>query len=345
MGISVSMKEKPQVTVLMSVYNGEKYLREAIDSILGQTFKDFEYLIIDDGSTDSSSDIIRSYTDSRIRLIQNEKNIGLTRSLNKGLKLAKGEYIARMDADDISMPERLEKQVRFLDEHKNVALISSSVIFIDSCGKEVRRWDLATDSDEIKSIFLRDQNQILHPFSMYKKRCVEKVGMYREEFEVAQDVDLWMRMIERYDIANVQEALGVYRIGRNSVTTGKWKLQRSKHHLGYIYAIQRKTFGRDCLGYEPAGASFQALRDELARGFFARRRILSKNYLICAQKYAYNHGKRELKSEIIYYLKSIANNPLNIEAWCGLCNIQMFLRGVDKIRKRLRNYSVNFLRR
>ncbi len=125
MGIPVSMKEKPRVTVLMSVYNGEKYLREAIDSILNQTFKDFEFLIIDDGSTDSSADIIRSYTDFRIRLIQNEKNIGLTRSLNKGLKLAKGEYIARMDVDDISLPIRFEKQVSFLDKYEDVKLVGS----------------------------------------------------------------------------------------------------------------------------------------------------------------------------------------------------------------------------
>ena len=212
----MASKSNPQVTVLMSVYNGQKYLREAIDSILNQTFKDFEFLIIDDGSTDSSAEIIRSYTDPRIRLIRNEKNIGLTRSLNKGLKLAKGEYIARMDADDISLPERFEKQVRFLDENKNVAVISSSVILVDSCGREVERWMLATDSDEIKRFFLRDQNQIAHPFSMYRKKCVEKVGMYREEFEAAQDFDLWMRMIEQYDIANIREPLGRYRVGNNS---------------------------------------------------------------------------------------------------------------------------------
>jgi len=335
----------PKVTVLMSVYNGEKYLREAIDSILDQTFCDFEFLIINDGSTDSSTDIIRSYDDSRIRLIENEKNIGLTRSLNKGLKLARGEYIARMDADDISLPDRLEEQVSFLDEHKNVAIVSSSVIFINSCGKKVGSWNLAANSDEIKKIFLKDQNQIAHPFSMYKKKCVEKVGMYREEFEVAQDVDLWMRMIEQYDIANIKETLGMHRIGQNSISANKGKMQRLMHHTCYLYAIQRKLFGRDCLGYEPDGTSFQALRDELARGLFVRRGILSKNYLICAQKYAFNNGQHELRTEIIYYLKSIFNNPLNIKAWCGLCNIQMCFRVTGKVRKKLRNCGVSFLRK
>src|SRR3990170_6306785 len=103
----------PEITVLMSVYNGERFLREAIESILNQTYRDFEFLIINDGSTDSSREIILSYNDPRIRLIDNELNIGLTRSLNKGLRLARGKYIARQDADDISFRKRLEKQVAF----------------------------------------------------------------------------------------------------------------------------------------------------------------------------------------------------------------------------------------
>ena len=117
--------KNPKVTVLMSVYNGEKYLQEAIDSILEQTFKDFEFLIINDGSTDKTGEILESYHDLRIKIINNEKNIGLTKSLNKGLKLARGEYIARQDADDISMPERLEKEVEFLETHQDYAVVGA----------------------------------------------------------------------------------------------------------------------------------------------------------------------------------------------------------------------------
>ena len=119
--------KNPKVAVLMSVYNGEKYLREAINSILSQTFNDFEFLIINDGSTDGTADILKSYTDSRIKIINNEKNIGLTKSLNKGLKIAKGEYIARQDADDISMPERLKEEVAFLEIHKDYAVVGTFV--------------------------------------------------------------------------------------------------------------------------------------------------------------------------------------------------------------------------
>ena len=119
----------PLITVLMPVYNGAKYLNEAIDSILNQTFSDFELLIIDDGSTDQSIDLIKAYNDPRIKLIVNKKNIGQSATLNKGLELARGKYIARMDQDDISMPERLKKQMGFMDEYPKFAVpgCSSSV--------------------------------------------------------------------------------------------------------------------------------------------------------------------------------------------------------------------------
>jgi len=110
------MHNKPKISVIMSVYNGEKYLGEAIDSVLGQTFTDFDFIIVNDGSTDGSPGIIQSYRDERIRVINNEKNIGLTKSLNKAIKESGGEYIARQDADDISLPERFEEQVWFLEE-------------------------------------------------------------------------------------------------------------------------------------------------------------------------------------------------------------------------------------
>jgi len=117
--------DRPKISVIMSVYNGEKYLREAIESILNQTFRDFEFIIINDGSTDKTSEILSSYNDPRIVIINNKRNIGLTKSLNKGLKMVKGEYIARQDADDVSLPERLERMVNFLDMNRDVGLLGS----------------------------------------------------------------------------------------------------------------------------------------------------------------------------------------------------------------------------
>ena len=119
------MKNDPKISVVMAVYNGEKYLREAIDSILNQTFKDFEFIIVNDGSTDRTREILESFIDPRIVLIHQE-HMGLTKSLNRGIALAKGKYIARQDADDISMAERLEKQFNFLESHENVALLGTA---------------------------------------------------------------------------------------------------------------------------------------------------------------------------------------------------------------------------
>src|SRR4051812_26679567 len=126
------MAASPTVSVLMAVYNGEQYLREAVNSILSQTFKDFEFIIIDDGSTDRSPELLASYAraDSRVKLIS-RPNKGLTKSLNEGLHAARGEFVARMDGDDISLPERFERQVSYLREHPEVVLVGSRVEFID----------------------------------------------------------------------------------------------------------------------------------------------------------------------------------------------------------------------
>ncbi len=159
----------------MSVYNGEKYLREAIDSILGQTFKDFEFLIIDDGSTDSSVEIIRSYADPRIRLIQNEENIGLSRSLNKGLKLARGEYIARMDADDISLPRRLAAQVGLLDKQPDIGLVGTSIQLIDCDGERMHVHRVPTTHAQILWA-LCFTTPLAHPSVVFRKVIIECVG-------------------------------------------------------------------------------------------------------------------------------------------------------------------------
>ena len=122
--------DTPKVSVLMSVYNGEKYLREAVESILHQTFIDFEFIIIDDGSTDSTNEVIRSYRDQRIKLLESEKNIGLTKFLNKGIKYSTGEYIGRADVDDVSLKKRFEYQVKYMDRNPEVGICGTQTKFI-----------------------------------------------------------------------------------------------------------------------------------------------------------------------------------------------------------------------
>ncbi len=212
--------QRPKITVLMSVYNGEKYLREATDSILNQTFRDFEFIIINDGSTDDTSEILENYDDPRIIVINNRKNIGLTKSLNKGLRMAKGEYIARQDADDISFPQRLEKEVNFLEKHKRVGLIGSSFQLISENGKSLTTHKVLTTNEEIKK-GLREGNRFGHGSVMFRRECLDKVGFYREEFRSAQDYDLWLRISEKYNVANISEPLYKWRASFKAVSIAK----------------------------------------------------------------------------------------------------------------------------
>ena len=198
----------PRVTVLMSVYNGAAFLNEAVESILSQTFSDFEFLIIDDGSIDSSVEIIRSYHDPRIRLVKNTANIGMAASLNRGLALANGEYVARMDQDDISLPQRLACQVDFLDSRQEVGAIGSAIeVFGDK--NEVIRFP--TDPDRIKcELFF--MNVIAHPTVMMRRIMFISHGLqYNPVFEKTEDYELWNRSISYFPLTNIEKTLLRYR--------------------------------------------------------------------------------------------------------------------------------------
>lgn len=196
----------PKVTVLMSVYNAELFLSQAIDSVLNQTLTDFEFLIFEDKSTDSSLDILRSYSDTRIRLITNAENIGLTKNLAAGMTMARSEYIARMDADDICMPNRLEQQLAYLNEHPDVSILGSAVIFFDESGMEfVAHQPL--ENEEIKCTLFYGFT-MLHPSVMMRKSDFEKHGLnYDVTFRVSQDHDLWTRAIRFLRFSNLHEPL------------------------------------------------------------------------------------------------------------------------------------------
>ena len=207
--IIIKMKS-PKVTVLMSVYNGERYLREAIDSIWNQTFTDFEFLIVNDGSTDRTAAILRSYDDSRIKIINNENNIGLTKSLNKGLGMARGVYIARMDADDVSMPERLEREVDFLETHHDYAVVGTFVKVLNKNSDVIHIGDKLIEDAKIQE-FLKRDNCITHGSAMIRKKCLIDVGHYDESMARSQDYDLWLRLSEKYRLANIPEYLYMWR--------------------------------------------------------------------------------------------------------------------------------------
>ncbi len=200
---------RPRVTVIMSVYNGEKYIGEAVESILNQTYKDFELLIINDGSTDSSKDIIYLYDDKRIRLINNKRNIGLTRSLNKGIRLSQSEYVARMDADDVSLPTRLEKQVKFMDANDDIALCGTWFQSIGNNSDVV--WKVPEHDEEIRCLMLF-HNPIFHPTVILRRAVLEQFSLsYNPKYRYSQDYDLWVRMLAHSKASNLQEVLLLHR--------------------------------------------------------------------------------------------------------------------------------------
>lgn len=210
----------PRVTVLMSVHNGEAFVAEAVDSILRQTFRDFELLAIDDGSTDTTADILDRYDDSRVRVLRNEENIGLTRSLNLGLAAARGEFVARQDADDLSEPERLACQVAFLDENGDVALVGAQGRGVDDDGKffSLSGWPKSTSSLAIRWQLMFD-SPFVHTAVMFRRRVVWQIlGGYNETFRASQDFELWSRMAERYNLRNLPDELIVFRARRDSVS-------------------------------------------------------------------------------------------------------------------------------
>jgi glycosyltransferase involved in cell wall biosynthesis len=213
----------PKISVLLPVYNCELYIIEAIDSILNQTFTDFELLIIDDASTDNTVSIIKSYTDSRIILTQKPINLGYTDSLNYGLKIAKGEYIARMDGDDISMPNRFEKQIAFLDKNQDVVLCGANYTIIgsDKCTQ------LPNKNDEIQIQFIRN-NCIAHPVVMFRNSVFkENAIFYDVTKEPAEDFDLWVRLLNYGKLHNLPDTLLMYRVHQNQVSNLQSKKQQN----------------------------------------------------------------------------------------------------------------------
>lgn len=233
----------PKISVIMPVYNTEEsYLREAIESILNQTFADFEFLIINDGSTNNSQDVILSYKDSRINYVINEKNLGLIKTLNKGFDLAKGEYIARMDSDDISLPKRFEKQVDFMDKNQNVHVVGTWYEWFPKC--KVQKPP-TTDKD-IKECLLVQSNSLAHPTVMLRKSVIDKLeARYDENYAYVEDYALWLSLVDKVDFANIDEILLKYRIHPNSVC----KVNKRNQILN-VYKLmaqtQGKYFGVDC---------------------------------------------------------------------------------------------------
>jgi GT2 family glycosyltransferase len=229
----------------MPVYNAERYVGEAVRSILDQTFADFELIIIDDGSTDRSNEILDQYAASepRIRLIR-RPNTGYLRALNEGLTLCHGDLIARMDADDVSLPDRLRRQIAFLDEHPECLMVGCALLRIDDEGDVLCEERLPEAHAEIEARLLEGRGAIGHPAALIRRQALAELGGYREPFYGAEDHDLWLRLAERGRLANLPDALLKCRVHAGNFTFVHEQRGRVAVRAALEDAYQRR--GRPC---------------------------------------------------------------------------------------------------
>jgi glycosyltransferase involved in cell wall biosynthesis len=255
----------PKVSVLMTVYNGTTYLREAMDSIVGQKFDDFEFVVVDDGSRDASVRIIQSYSDPRIRLIVNPRNVGQTPALNIGLRACRGRYIARMDADDIAFPDRLAAQSALLDAKPEVGIVGGAMWIIDSRG---RRVDFAYQPESDLAIRLTSltRNPFHHPTVMLRADVLSRHGLeFDEQYQANQDYDLWTRLLPLTQAANLPNAVLAYRIhGTNISVTRVDEQQRTS--IDFCARRQLDELGRVVLSPETTYAIFDAIHGSRISG-------------------------------------------------------------------------------
>lgn len=324
----------PKVSVLMPVYNGERFLCESIESIRTQTFTDFELLIVNDGSTDRSVEIIENYRDPRIRLLLNEKNMGLVSTLNKGIKSARGEYIARMDCDDISMPERFRKQVEFMDDHPEVGVCGSWIKTFSDRDESNIIIKYPIESEEIRCRLFYNA-AVAHPAVMLRKKLFIDNNLFYA-FTYSEDYDLWVRAIYHMQFANIPEILLHYRRSQTQVSRihneGYRKnasviRERLLNELGIYPSDEEKDIHESIMAY-----NFQATRDYLEKVNAWLLKIKDAN--LNKKKYVEPYFSNQLSNSwfiACYWTARYGNNTWNILRKSPLYNRNQ-ITSIDKIK-------------
>jgi glycosyltransferase involved in cell wall biosynthesis len=285
----------PEISVVMPVYNGQNYLNEAIESILKQTFKNFEFIIINDGSVDRSREIAESFSDCRIRFLD-QKNSGVAIALNNAIRISKAPFIARMDADDIALPNRLETQLSFLKNNPDYILVGSNATIIDMNGDFVYTSKLPTTWDGIESKL--PDSSFFHSSVLFDKNSFDKAGGYFEsisKFNCFEDAILWNKMKKLGKMANLEQALICYRLAPGSVTTKSGKEAR------IIYKIYREIVDTNKLSSRNFDLlnKIKLLNDDKHKEF--------NYYIHLTKKYLWNNNNPSKARQNLY--KSFKVNP------------------------------------
>ena len=214
----------PKVSILMPVYNGEKYIAQAMDSVLSQTFRDFEFIIIDDGSSDKSAEIIKSYNDKRLRHIANSTNLGLAGARNRAIEVSNSDYLAWLDCDDISLPNRLMEQVALLDAHPKIGLCGTWVRTLGLIPEHI--WRYPTDPGVVRGRMLFDDPVATSSVMMRRSCLAAEELQFNPRFPPAEDYDLWERISRINGVCNIPKVLTLYRIHPNQISTIKHEQQQ-----------------------------------------------------------------------------------------------------------------------
>lgn len=296
----------PLISVVMPVYNAEKYLAKAVDSILQQSLSDFEFVIIDDGSTDHSTDLLKAYTqqDARIKLVSRE-NKGLVASLNEGIALAQAPIIARMDADDIAHPDRFLIQYQFLQQHSDCVCVGGRFRVIDEKSRFLIVADTKLGYEQVELSALQGITPICHPTAMLRKTALTAIGNYHEDDYPAEDLALFLNLAEIGKIDNVPDIILDYRIHEGSISSKRNELQMTKSK-----EICEKHWLKRGHAYEFKAKIGRSVND-------------ANTFTITLRHGWWAFKSQEWSTAASYGLKAITINPFNTEGWrLLLCSLR-----------------------
>lgn len=310
---------KPLVSVVMPVYNGEKYLKESIESILNQTYKNIEFIIIDDCSTDSSFKIIQNFKDVRIKYLKNKKNSGQSASRNNGMNLAKGKYIAIMDADDVSYPERIEKQVIFMEKNVNISILGTSVDMYDDVSKK-SKYNIKGYRTEEVSIGLLFDAVFTNPTVMLRKKDILKNNiLYDANLRVNDDYDFWVKAEEKeLNMAVLEDVLLKYRVHPSQESSLKKKEQDEHAKKMRIQLLNLIYIKLNLVDSDIYNKVLKIEKPEKQEDFIAFNEILIK-ILKSNEKYKkYNETilKNEYKNKYFKNLKRFLKGTKGLQTAC-----------------------------
>ncbi len=327
----------PQVSVVMAVYNGERSVRKTIESVLSQTYRDFEFVIINDCSTDGTVDVIQSYPDSRIVISTNTTNIGQTRSLNLGLTHSRGTYIARTDAGDISLPKRFETQVAYLEAHVEVAVVGTGAIRYDPRGRVIDVVHMPDDTIGMqqKSIIM---GPLLHISTMMRKGIILQVGGYCPDYDISADFELWSKLLQRgFRLSNIPEVLAGYEVSMDSFGSihrnNKVLTEASQIIRSNVDAFARRSISlkqaediykffmldMDMLSRDEMGSTARLYREVMSALAMSRRDIhyhLLRKYAKYIARHLHNPGWRDL----LYIFRSVLEKSDGFFSGSGIVN-------------------------